>query len=106
MVKVGFPLQRIGNFSKRQINILATFSITTAEEFISITNTREKQQRIASLLGIDQRGLQHKITLAKKCLPDDLRKEMEKPVDTSLFGLGALEPKPKNKNTQKYMKRR
>ena len=54
--KPGTPLDRIEGFPKEHTLKLAALSIDTAEEFLSVTNTLDKRERIAVYLEIDWAG--------------------------------------------------
>ena len=101
MNKKGLPLRSIKNFSREYIDKLAELYITTAEEFVSVTNTTDGKDRISSYLKTDETELQQLIGLAENSLPESVRKEMKTPTDTSQFGLGALGPETK-KNTEHH----
>jgi hypothetical protein len=90
----GVPLATLSEFSGERSRRLAAFSITTAEEFVSVTNSAETRQRIATLLAVDDAALGALRRAALAALPESVREEMTRPADTSEFGLGALPPKP------------
>lgn len=89
------PLSSLKGFPKRHLNKLAELNITTAEQFVSLANTGDKREKIARFLGLELDELTSLIELAKGSLTEDVIKEMEAPIDTTQYGLGALKPKPK-----------
>lgn len=93
MEKPGVSLQRVAGFPSQHLDRLAKYNITTAEEFVALTNTAEQANRVADLLGVSLDELKQLIALAKSSLPEAVRKEMEAPIDTSQYGLGALDPR-------------
>ena len=93
MRKPGFPLVTLPGFSGEASRKLADFNITTIEEFVSLTNSEEMRRRVSTLLALDDATVEEMRRVALSSLPEDLRKEMENPADTSMFGLGALDPK-------------
>jgi hypothetical protein len=85
------PLATLDEFAGERSRRLAEFSITTAEEFVSVTNSAESRQRVATLLGVDDAKLGELRQVALAALPESLREEMSRPADTRDFGLGAHE---------------
>lgn len=98
--KAGLPLSKVKNFPGEYLDKLAALYVTTAEEFVSITNAQDRRDRMSSYLGIDKAKLDQLINMAKNLLPESVRKEMEMPVDTSKYGLGALEPETKKEKQE------
>jgi hypothetical protein len=94
----GLPLREIDGFPEVERDKLTRLSVDTAEAFVSLTATQVGRERLLSHLGIDAAELDRLITLAKAAIPEEVRREMETPVDTSGYGLGALEPKDREKD--------
>jgi hypothetical protein len=95
-LKKGTLLTEIPGFSSQHVGKLGGYSINTAEEFVALTNTDERRRLVGDLLGLDEKNLADLIALVKSHLPEAVRREMETPVDTSLFGTGAREPEPRS----------
>jgi len=89
--KPGLPLTTLPEFAGEPSRKPAEFNITTGEEFASLTNTEDVRHRVAEVLGFDDASVEN---LRRTSLsPEDVGKEMERPAGTSMFGLGAWEPK-------------
>ncbi len=95
MLKPGQALDTLSAFSE-SIRRLAELNITTVEEFVSLTNSEEARSRIAVFLSIDLNSVERLRRVALESLPDDVRREMSSPVDTTMFGLGAVDPNKEN----------
>jgi hypothetical protein len=90
----GLPLETLSEFAGERSRRLAEFSITTAEEFVSVTNSSDTRPRVATLLGVDDVALGALRQVALAALPASVREEVARPADASQFGLGALPPVP------------
>jgi hypothetical protein len=94
MDKPGVPLRSIEGFTNQQAEKLGRYNISTADEFVAVTNTEPNRTRIGTLLGADAEELQRLVALALAEVPEHLRDEMQRPAETSTYGLGALGPDP------------
>ncbi len=80
---------------------MAALSIDTAEEFLSVTNTPDKRERIAVYLEIDGQELDRLIGMVERSLPESVANKMKTPVDTGgKYGLGALGPEAAQEDEQ------
>lgn len=92
MYKSGLLLSKILEFPQSIQKKLLELNISTAEEFISITNTEDLKLKMISFLKIDKKNLDNLINLVKGNLPNKVVKEMEEPDNQEEYHFGALEP--------------
>jgi hypothetical protein len=88
----GTPLTVIPGWKKAYAKKLADRWITTAEQVVGIGATPEGVQTLAHQLGVSSEEAQRLLERARDALPPTVAAELEKAVDTSEYGLGALPP--------------
>ncbi len=84
------PLDKVPNWSKEQVARLKDLWITTAEQVVALGATRDGAQALAEHLAISDSEMRRLIDSARATLAPDVQTAMEKRVDTSEYGLGAL----------------
>ena len=88
----GTLLAAVPGWTKAHIDKLATNWITTAEQVVGMGATPGSIQTLAQQLGVSETEMRRLIGLARAALPRAVAAELEKAVDTSQYGLGALPP--------------
>ena len=88
----GVPLAALPGFSRAGAIRLADLNVHTAEGFLALAAGRDTRARLLGYLDVDEAGLQELERIAGAALPDEVRRRMSAPADTSGFGLGALPP--------------
>jgi hypothetical protein len=88
------PLSTVPGWSKAQVEALAAYWITSAEQVVGIGATSQGVETLAKHLGITEPQMRELIGKARATLPAAVAAEMER-VDTSQYGLGALPPEEK-----------
>jgi hypothetical protein len=88
----GVPLAALPGFSPACAARLAELNVLTAEGFLAMAAGPSARPRLRDYLKVDEAGLKELEGIAGAALPDEVRRRMSAPADTSGFGLGALEP--------------
>ena len=86
------PLETIAGWSADQLDRLREIGITTAEQVVAISATENGLRSLSEQLHVPTEETGHLVDLARAQLPPETRAEMERPADTSEYGLGALPP--------------
>ncbi|MFL5734232.1 MAG: hypothetical protein ACJ78Q_13675 [Chloroflexia bacterium] len=86
------PLESLPGWSKDQIESMKKAWITSAEQVVAIGATSRGIKSLAEQLGVSEREAESLVEQARAALTPAVRAEMEEPVDTSEFGLGARRP--------------
>lgn len=84
------PLEKVPNWSREQVARLQDLWITTAEQVVALGATRGGTHSLAEHLAVSDEEMQHLIAAARATLAPKVQTAMEKPGDTSEYGLGAL----------------
>jgi hypothetical protein len=88
----GVPLATLADFSRAGAIRLADLNVHTAEGFLALAAAPNTRARLLDYLDVDEAGLRELEGIAGAALPDEVRRRMSAPADTSGFGLGALPP--------------
>jgi hypothetical protein len=92
----GTPLHSVSGWPSSLVQKLAHDWITTAEQVVATSANATGIQTMATHLGITEEEMRRLVAAARAALPPQVVKELETPVDTRQFGLGALKPPRKN----------
>jgi hypothetical protein len=88
----GTPLRDVPGWPGSCVRKLAENSFTTAEQVVATCATPEGTEAMASHLGISQERMRQLVAFARASLPSETVETLEKPVDRTQFGFGALKP--------------
>lgn len=66
--------------------------ITTADQLIGLAATDGGVAALEQATGLDRQRIRQLVSETRRALPPDRASQLERPVDTSSFGLGAEEP--------------
>lgn len=95
------PLTAVPGWRKAYIDKLAESWITNAEQVVGMAATVEGIQALAQQLDVSVEEMRRLIDSARASLPPSVARELEREVDTSQYGLGALppttQPKPRRR---------
>jgi len=86
------PLEMIEGIPDELADKLKQLWITSAEQVVATGSTPGGTTALADHLGISEEEVADLIARARKQLSPEIAAEMETPVDTSEFGLGAIKP--------------
>ena len=86
------PLDGVPGWSADQVARLRESWITTAEQVVALSATERGVRSLAEQLGVREDEARRLVESARAQLAPGVRAEMEQPVDTSEYGLGALRP--------------
>src|SRR5438105_3992748 len=92
----GTPLEGIPGWSDAHIRKLASHWITTAEQVVGAAVSSQGLSSLAHDLGVSLPEMSKLVERARAALHPDVAKDLEKPVDTSQYGFGAMPPKDEN----------
>jgi hypothetical protein len=90
------PLAAVPGWSSKHIDRLQAAWITTAEQVVALGATADGIQSLSEQLQVSPDETRRLVELAARALSEDVRAEMEAPVDTSNYGLGARRPGKEN----------
>ena len=85
-------LKDVQGWSEADIGKLADTWINTADQVVALSATEGGLQALAEQLGVSGARVRQLVGAARNALDPETLQEMEKPVDTSEFGLGVLRP--------------
>jgi hypothetical protein len=88
------PLDTVTGWSDNHVALLREVGITTAEQVVALSATANGVRSLSEQLQVSTEEAQRLVELARKKLPPATRAELEQPVNTSDFGLGAVRPEP------------
>ena len=91
------PLDAVPGWSTKHIDRLKPSWITTAEQVVALAATENGMQSLSEQLQVSPDEASRLVDLAAQALSADVRAEMETPVDTSNYGLGARRPGKENR---------
>jgi hypothetical protein len=94
------PLVEIDEWPKDLVEKLNKIWLTTAEQVVATSATPDGLQALANHLGLPVKDTIPLIEAARSRLSPDLVKELESPVDTSEYGLGAIRPPDESDHRQ------
>lgn len=86
------PLKNVAGWSANHIDRLKESWITTAEQVAALAATKRGVVSLAEQLGVSEAEARTLIASAHAELTPETQADMEKAVDTSEYGLGALRP--------------
>lgn len=89
----GVPLDKVKEWPEEYVRRLKECWITTVEQVIATSARPEGLRTLAQYLELSEEETRRLIVAARKYLPPEVAAELERPVDVSQYGLGALEPK-------------
>jgi hypothetical protein len=92
------PLESVPGWSEDQIARMKQAWITTAEQVVALSVTPNGVRSLAQQLNVPEDEARRLVEAARAKLTPATRAEMEKVIDTSEYGLGALPPEEKNKD--------
>lgn len=90
------PLDSVPGWSAKNVERLQASWITTAEQVVALAATATGIQSLSEQLQVSHDEVRRLVELAAQALSADVRAEMETPVDTSNYGLGARRPGKEN----------
>ena len=86
------PLEKIAGIPVELADKLKQLWITSAEQVVATGSTPGGAAALADHLGVSETEVADLIARAREQLSPEIAAEMETPVDTSEFGLGAIRP--------------
>src|SRR3954451_17182339 len=86
------PLDAVAGLTEAEVRTLMSFNLVTAEAVVAAASTPDGLSSLAEALEQTVSEAGRVVAVARAALPEDVAAEMEIPVDTSEFGLGALPP--------------
>jgi hypothetical protein len=92
MLDNGTPLTTVQGWSKAHVDRLAPHWITSAEQIVGMGSAPQGIKALAQHLGVTETEMHHLIACARAALPPSVAAELDKGVDPSQRGLGALPP--------------
>lgn len=87
------PLQSVRGWSADQIARMKAVGITSAEQVVAVAATDSGIETLSSELRLSVDGTRRLVDLARHSLSAETRAEMDKPADTSNYGLGVVKPR-------------
>ena len=82
------PLDGVPGWTPEYVERLAKAWITSAEQVVALSATPGGVRSLAEQLGVSEDEARDLVEAARNTLQPTVRAEMEKPVDTSEYGLG------------------
>jgi hypothetical protein len=92
------PLESVPGWSKEDVAHMKKSWITTAEQVVALGATTDGIRSVAEQLGVPEDEARRLIEAARMKLPPATRQEMERPADTSDYGLGVLPPRERKED--------
>jgi adenylosuccinate lyase len=86
-------LERVPGWSEEDVARLKSSWITTAEQVVALSATERGILSLAEQLEVSEEEANRLVECARAVLAPDTRAEMEEAVDTSEYGMGALQPR-------------
>ena len=87
------PLESVPGWSPDQVARLKQSWITSVEQVVALSTTVRGIRSLAEQLNVPEGEAGRLVELARQRLAPGIRAEMEEVVDTSEYGLGALNPR-------------
>ena len=87
------PLQSVRGWSPEHIARLKAVWITSAEQVVAAFATDGGLQSLSEQLHVSDEETRRLVDLARQSLSAETRAEMDKPADTSNYGLGVVKPR-------------
>jgi hypothetical protein len=92
------PLESVPGWSADHVACMGRSWITTAEQVVALAATPRGLRSLAEQLGVPAEEAQRLIEAARAKLAPAVRAEMERVVDPSEYGRGALHPRTEDKD--------
>ena len=86
------PLESVEGWPKEHVRKLGDSWINTAEQVVALGATPRGIKSLAESLGVEETEAARLVGIARAHLRPETAAEMEYPVDTAEYGLGALDP--------------
>ena len=87
------PLEKVPGWTSRHVDRLRSAWITTAEQVAALAATSRGVGSLAEQLEVSEAEARQLADAARAALPAERRTELDTPVDTSNYGLGARRPR-------------
>jgi len=87
------PLQSVRGWSPDHVARLKAVGIAVAEQVVAVAATDSGLQSLSEQLHVSKEETRRLVDLARHSLSAETRAEMEKPADTSQYGLGVVTPR-------------
>ena len=88
------PLHDVPGWTEEHVGRLARAWITTAEQVVAVSSTPGGLRSIAEQLRVSEDEARRLVDAAREALEPRVRAELERPVDTSEYGLGVPLQRP------------
>jgi len=90
------PLEKVEGLTDEDASKLREVWITTAEQLVALAATGGGMTSIAQQLHMGEDRARRLVDSARAALSPQMLAELDRPADTSEYGLGVLRPRPEN----------